>query len=113
MDNLRALLAESRIALPDDLPQAAAGLFGYLGYDMVRLVEYLPDVNPDPLGLPDAIMLRPSVIAVLDGVKGEVTVVSPGLGQRGPIGQGRLCAGRRTCHGRRTRSGTRHACRNS
>ena len=77
MDNLRALLAESRIELPDDLPQAAAGLFGYLGYDMVRLVEYLPDVNPDPLGLPDAIMLRPSVIAVLDGVKGEVTVVSP------------------------------------
>ncbi|MEO0831637.1 MAG: chorismate-binding protein, partial [Pseudomonadota bacterium] len=77
MDNLRALLAESKIDLPDDLPQAAAGLFGYLGYDMVRLVEYLPDVNPDPLGLPDAIMLRPSVIAVLDGVKGEVTVVSP------------------------------------
>ncbi|TMV08705.1 anthranilate synthase component I [Ruegeria sediminis] len=77
MDNLRALLAESRIALPDDLPQAAAGLFGYLGYDMVRLVEHLPNVNPDPLGLPDAVMMRPSVVAVLDGVKGEVTVVSP------------------------------------
>ncbi len=77
MDNLRALISESRIALPDDLPQAAAGLFGYLGYDMVRLVEHLPDVNPDPMGLPDALMLRPSVVAVLDGVKGEVTVVSP------------------------------------
>ena len=77
MDNLRALIAESRINLPADLPQAAAGLFGYLGYDMVRLVEHLPDVNPDPLGLPDALMLRPSVVAVLDGVKGEVTVVSP------------------------------------
>jgi anthranilate synthase component I len=77
MDNLRALILESRIDLPDDLPQAAAGLFGYLGYDMVRLVEHLPDVNPDPLGLPDALMLRPSVVAVLDGVKGEVTVVSP------------------------------------
>ena len=77
MDNLRALITESRIRLPDDLPQAAAGLFGYLGYDMVRLVEHLPDVNPDPLGLPDALMLRPSVVAVLDGVKGEVTVVSP------------------------------------
>ncbi|WP_425045307.1 anthranilate synthase component I [Primorskyibacter sp. S87] len=77
MDNLRSLLAESRINLPDDLPQAAAGLFGYLGYDMVRLVEHLPDVNPDPLDLPDAVMMRPSVVAVLDGVKGEVTVVSP------------------------------------
>ena len=77
LDTLRALIGESRIALPDDLPQAAAGLFGYLGYDMVRLVEHLPDINPDPLGLPDAVMLRPSVVAVLDGVKGEVTVVSP------------------------------------
>ena len=55
----------------------AAGLFGYLGYDMVRLVERLPHVNPDPLGLPDALMIRPSVILVVDGVKGEVTVVSP------------------------------------
>ncbi len=74
---IRALLAESAIDIPDDLPAAAAGLFGYLGYDMIRLVEHLPDVNPDPLGLPDAILMRPSVVAVLDGVKGEVTVVSP------------------------------------
>ena len=75
--NLRALIAESRIDLPDDLPQAAAGLFGYLGYDMIRLVEHLPNVNPDPLGLPDACMMRPSVVAVLDGVKGDVTIVAP------------------------------------
>jgi len=74
---LRALLAESAMAMPAGLPAAAAGLFGYLGYDMIRLVEHLPDVNPDPLGLPDAVLIRPSVIAVLDGVKGEVTVVSP------------------------------------
>ncbi|WP_439120552.1 anthranilate synthase component I [Marivita sp.] len=77
LTTLRALIAESRIGLPDDLPQAAAGLFGYLGYDMIRLVEHLPNINPDPLGLPDAVMMRPSVVAVLDGVKGEVTVVSP------------------------------------
>ncbi|MEL6419555.1 MAG: anthranilate synthase component I, partial [Pseudomonadota bacterium] len=77
LNTLRGLIEESRIDLPSDLPQASAGLFGYLGYDMVRHVEHLPDVNPDPLGLPDALMLRPSVVAVLDGVKGEVTVVSP------------------------------------
>ena len=77
LDALRDLIAESRIDLPIDMPQSAAGLFGYLGYDMIRLVEHLPDVNADVLGLPDAIMMRPSVIAVLDGVKGEVTVVSP------------------------------------
>jgi len=77
LESLRALIAESRIALPPELPPMSAGLFGYLGYDMVRLVERLPQVNPDPLGLPDAVMLRPSVVLVVDGVKGEVTVVSP------------------------------------
>ncbi|WP_095589784.1 anthranilate synthase component I [Actibacterium ureilyticum] len=78
LDTLRALLAECHIdTMPDDLPASAAGLFGYLGYDMIRLVEHLPDVNPDPLGLPDAVLMRPTVVAVLDGVKGEVTLVSP------------------------------------
>ncbi|MBK4215931.1 anthranilate synthase component I [Paracoccus caeni] len=78
LDSLRALIAESRIdELPDGVPPVAAGLFGYLGYDMIRLVEHLPDVNPDPLDLPDAILMRPSVVAVLDGVKGEVTLCSP------------------------------------
>ncbi len=82
--SLRALIAESKIDMPAELPASAAGLFGYLGYDMIRLVEHLPHVNPDPIGLPDAVLMRPSVVAVLDGVKGEVTVVSPawvGTGQ--------------------------------
>ena len=77
LETLRALIAESRIEMPADLPPIAAGLFGYLGYDMVRLVEHLPHVNPDPIGTPDAILMRPTIIAVLDGVKGEVTVCSP------------------------------------
>ncbi len=77
LQTLRDLLAECRIEMPDGLPAISAGLFGYLGYDMIRLVEHLPNVNPDPLGLPDAELIRPSVIAVLDGVKGEVTVVAP------------------------------------
>jgi len=77
LDALRALIHESAIDLPDGLPPIAAGLFGYLGYDMIRLVEHLPNVNPDPLNLPDAVLLRPSVVAVLDGVKGEVTLVAP------------------------------------
>ena len=77
LDELRALIEECRIDMPADLPAAAAGLFGYLGYDMIRLVEHLPNINPDPIDVPDAVMIRPTVVAVLDGVKGEVTLVSP------------------------------------
>ena len=83
LTTLRALIAESRIELPEGMPAIAAGLFGYLGYDMIRLVEHLPDVNPDPLGLPDAVLMRPSVVAVLDGVKGEVTLVAPAWANSG------------------------------
>ncbi len=74
---LREIIEESRIDLPEELPPMAAGLFGYLGYDTIRLVEHLPNVNPDVIGTPDAIMMRPTIIVVLDGVKGEVTVISP------------------------------------
>lgn len=77
LTTLRALISESRIDLPADLPPMASGLFGYLGYDMIRLVENLPDVNPDPIELPDAVMIRPSVVVIIDGVKGEITVISP------------------------------------
>ena len=77
LEALRGLIAEARLEIPDGLPAASAGLFGYLGYDMIRLVEHLPDVNPDPLGLPDAVFMRPTVVAVLDGVKGEISLVSP------------------------------------
>src|SRR5207248_1302445 len=47
LPSLRAIVAESRIQLPDVLPPMAAGIFGYLGYDMVRLMERLPSTNPD------------------------------------------------------------------
>ena len=73
----RDLLQQSVINLPKELPQSSAGLFGYFGYDMVRHVENLPNSNKDTIGLPDAMFIRPSMIAVLDGVKGEVILVAP------------------------------------
>jgi anthranilate synthase component 1 len=74
---LRSLLNESRIALPDSLPPMAAGVFGYLGYDMVRQMEELPMPNPDPIGIPDAVLVRPTIIVVFDAVKDSITVVTP------------------------------------
>ena len=74
---LRALLEECRIDLPEALPPMSAGLFGYLGYDMVRLIERLPDSNPDELGIPDAVLMRPTVMVIFDNVKRLVTVVTP------------------------------------
>ncbi len=74
---LRNIIAESRIALPAALPPMAAGVFGYLGYDMVRLMEDLPQPNPDPIGIPDAILVRPTLVIVFDAVQDTITVVTP------------------------------------
>ncbi|MDF2688507.1 MAG: anthranilate synthase component, partial [Microvirga sp.] len=77
LDSLRALIKESALPLSDDLPPMAAGLFGYLGYDMVRLMERLPEPNTDVLKVPDAILIRPTVMVVFDGVKDEVSLITP------------------------------------
>jgi anthranilate synthase component I len=75
--SLRSLLAESRIELPQRLPPMAAGLFGYLGYDIVRLLEELVPPRPDPIGIPDAILIRPSLVVVFDTVEDTLTIVTP------------------------------------
>jgi len=75
--SLRALLAESRIDLPENLPPMAAGLVGYMGYDTVRLVENIPDENPDVLGVPDGLFVRPTVMAVFDNIKDTITLITP------------------------------------
>lgn len=74
---LRQLLAESAIELPEGAPPMAAGIFGYLGYDMVRQMENLPPAKPDPIGVPEALLIRPTIIVVFDAVRNELNVVTP------------------------------------
>jgi anthranilate synthase component 1 len=76
LENLRDLVAASRLDLPAGLPPMATGLFGALGYDMIRLAEKLPDINPDPLDLPDAVMMRPSIVAIFDAIGQEIILVT-------------------------------------
>ena len=97
--------------MPADLPAISAGLFGYLGYDMIRLVEHLPNVNPDPIGAAgrgDAAALGGRGAGRGEG-RGHGGVA--GLGGLGADGAGRLCPGGRAgdgCGARpRTRGGGR------
>src|ERR1700753_346228 len=78
LNALRALVPEGRIALPDTLPPMAAGVFGYLGYDTVRLME--DSLGRPPSGsidIPEAMLLRPTLVIVFDAVKDTITVVTP------------------------------------
>jgi len=91
---LRALIGESRIALPDTLPPMAAGVFGYLGYDMVRLMEdTLAAPGRDPIGIPDAILVRPTLVIAFDAVEDTITVVTPVRPQPGVTANAALARG--------------------
>jgi anthranilate synthase component 1 len=77
LESLRALIAETRLELPPGMPPMIGGLIGYLGYDMVRLMERLPGHTADDLGLPEAVLLRPTLFAVFDNVRDELTLAAP------------------------------------
>jgi anthranilate synthase component 1 len=83
LETLRTLVRECQMEVPKGLPPMASGLFGYLGYDMVRDMERLPDKNPDPIGLPDAIMVRPTLICIFDRLEDNVALVTPVWPQAG------------------------------
>ena len=77
LQSLRALLKESTLPISADMPPMSAGLFGYLGYDMVREMEQLAEAKSDPLNLPDAIMIRPTAMVIFDSVKDTIAVIVP------------------------------------
>jgi anthranilate synthase component 1 len=59
----------------------AAGAFGYLGYDMVRHVESkLAEAAPDPAGVPEAMLMRPTIVLIFDGVRQEIILAAPERG---------------------------------
>ncbi len=75
---LRALVAEARADVPPELPSALACLVGYMGYEAVRLVEpSVPANAPSPIGLPDMVFVRPTLLLVFDRLKDELFLVAP------------------------------------
>lgn len=78
LEHFKQLIAGSKLDEPGDVPpMAASGLFGYFGYSMVNLVEDIPNSNPDPLGIPQAIMIRPTVMVIFDNVKQMACIATP------------------------------------
>jgi len=77
LEALRAFLNESKLDIPPELPPMAAGVFGYLSYETVRLMERLAEPKPNKLALPDAILVRPTILVVFDSVRDSITVITP------------------------------------
>jgi len=76
---VEAILAQYRSPPLADLPPLHGGLVGYLGYDVVREVERLPDVPPDDLGHPDAVLSVIGQLAAYDHWRQRVTLIDNAL----------------------------------
>jgi anthranilate synthase component I len=73
---LEVLLDALRTPALDGLPPLFAGAVGYLGYDIVRFIERLPDSTTDDLGMDDVRLEVPGQIVAFDHLRQRLTVVS-------------------------------------
>ncbi len=74
---LRALVTACHIDVPEGLPKALACLVGYFGYETVGLVEKLPRPAPNPIGVPDMLFVRPTLILAFDRLADRLFLVAP------------------------------------
>ena len=81
---LDELLRIYRSPVIDELPPLHSGLMGYLGYDIVREVERLPNVGPDPVGAPDAVMSIIGDLAAYDHWRQRVMLITNVLFDESP-----------------------------
>ncbi|HET9985837.1 MAG TPA: anthranilate synthase component I [Longimicrobiales bacterium] len=76
LGELDAILRARRLAQVPGLPRFVGGAVGYLGYDVIRLVERLPEPKPDPLGAPWALLLFTDTLLVIDNLFGRALAVA-------------------------------------
>ena len=73
---LKKILSRYRFVKIPGLPRFTGGLVGFLGYDIVRFIEDLPDKNPDQLEVPDSTFMLTDTLLIFDHVDHKIKIVS-------------------------------------
>ncbi len=76
LEHIGGILRGRPAAPVQGLPPFTGGAVGFIGYDVVRTLERLPDAPPDDRELPDAVLMIADTVVVLDNVYGRATVVA-------------------------------------
>jgi anthranilate synthase component 1 len=77
LPSLRKLVEACRIDMPEGLPAAFACLVGHFGYETIGLVEKLPRPPANPIGVPDMMFVRPTVVLVFDRLADRLYIAAP------------------------------------
>ena len=75
LKEISRIMSTFKAAPVGGLPRFSGGLVGYMGYDMVRFFETLPDENPDGLKLPDSIFMLADTLIIFDHLTHKIKVV--------------------------------------
>ncbi len=75
IEYLRDIFREINAAQVPGLPRFSGGAVGYLGYDMVRFIERLPEELKDTAGFNDAVLMFPEVILCVDNLKQTLKII--------------------------------------
>jgi anthranilate synthase component I len=76
LEEIKKIMRDFKPVHIKGLPRFYGGMVGYIGYDMVRFFEDIPDKNPDDLKLPDAVFLLTDTLLVFDHVNHSIKIVS-------------------------------------
>lgn len=77
LEALRTLVKSCRMDVPAELPRALACLVGFFSYETIGLVERLPRPPANPIGVPDMMFVRPTVILIFDRLADTLFLVAP------------------------------------
>jgi anthranilate synthase component I len=75
VEHLRRLIARYRPVGIPGLPPLTAGAIGYFAYDMVRLIERIPDTGRDDVGVDDCVMMFYLSLVAFDHVQHRVSII--------------------------------------
>jgi anthranilate synthase component I len=75
VEHLRRLTARYRPVQVAGLPPLTAGAIGYFAYDMVRLIERIPDTGRDDVGVDDCVMMFYLGLVAFDHVQHRVSII--------------------------------------
>ena len=76
MQNLRETLRRFKSVTIPNLPPFTGGAVGYFGYDMVRVIENIPDTGRDDLGIDDAVLMFYKTVLAFDHLKHQIHIIS-------------------------------------
>ena len=75
MQELEKLVTSYKAPKIQDIPSFNGGAVGFFAYDIIRQYEYLPDINPDELGIPDMHFMLMDEIIAFDHIRQKIVIV--------------------------------------